>query len=332
MLKWCVMIGLDWSEPMCLVLFYLSLSLFLSVCCFMAPKWKSTSSQNPLHCGASTSDSTPSHIRFRDEKARTDFSENFSRKAFIQNAKSSYRTFPILTFPLSSRVRGWESLCGISITCPSVIIHYFYSNMHGFDYSIPHFFTHIRGTYIVVTLDLLSEVLHVSRVMHPDYLGCNHLKTVSKDELSSLFYETPLSWGDCQNTTWSGFAKGLRFLSMVMTFVLYLLSHYNSITEPRAWFLLSLIKRITIYFLSHFILSLINVYRDTATHDKLIFPSAITWIIRHFFVSYLESDHFPIMCADNTLILHIYIIIRKHYHAYFELIHVFYNWFWNNAK
>ena len=35
---------------------------------------------------------------------------------------------------------------------------------------------------------------------------------------------------------------------------------------------------------------------------------------------------------DNSLILHIYIIIRKHYHTYFELIHAFYSWFWNNAK
>ena len=35
---------------------------------------------------------------------------------------------------------------------------------------------------------------------------------------------------------------------------------------------------------------------------------------------------------DNNLILHIHIIIRKHYHTYFELIHAFYSWFWNNAE
>ena len=38
------------------------------------------------------------------------------------------------------------------------------------------------------------------------------------------------------------------------------------------------------------------------------------------------------MCTDNSLILHIYIIIRNHYHTYFELIHAFYSWFWNNYK
>ena len=30
------------------------------------------------------------------------------------------------------------------------------------------------------------------------------------------------------------------------------------------------------------------------------------------------------MGSDNSLILHIYIIIRKHHHTYFELIHAFY--------
>ena len=69
---------------------------------------------------------------------------------------------------------------------------------------------------------------------------------------------------------------------MVMTFVLHPLSHYNSITEPCAQFLLSLLEHVTIDFPSHFILSFIDVFRNTTTHDKLIFPSAITRILRHF--------------------------------------------------
>ena len=58
---------------------------------------------------------------------------------------------------------------------------------------------------------------------------------------------------------------------MVMTFVLHPLSHYNSITESRAQFLFYLLEHLTIDFPSHFILSLIDVYRDTTTSDKLIF-------------------------------------------------------------
>ena len=65
--------------------------------------------------------------------------------------------------------------------------------MHGFDTSVPHFVTCVRGTHIVVTSDIVSEVLHVPRVAHPDYPSYDRLRTVSKDELSSLFCETPSS-------------------------------------------------------------------------------------------------------------------------------------------
>ena len=86
-------------------------------------------------------------------------------------------------------------------------------------------------------------------------------------------------------------------MNMVMTFVLHPLSHYNSITKPRAQFLLSLLEHLTIDFPSHFILSIINVHLDSASRDKLIFPSVIIRILRHFSVPFLSSDHFSIMCA-----------------------------------
>ena len=75
-------------------------------------------------------------------------------------------------------------------------------------------------------------------------------------------------------------------MNMVMTFFLHPLSYYNSITEPRAQFLLSLLEHLTIDFPSHFIFSIIDVFRDMATRDKLIFPSAITRILRHFSIPF----------------------------------------------
>ena len=87
---------------------------------------------------------------------------------------------------------------------------------------------------------------------------------------------------------------------MVMTFVLHPLSHYNTITEPHIRFLLSLIEGLTVDFPSHFILSLIDVFRDTATRDKLIFPSAIKRLLRHFSVPNPESPHFSFMCAIDA--------------------------------
>ena len=87
---------------------------------------------------------------------------------------------------------------------------------------------------------------------------------------------------------------------MVMIFILHPLSHYNSITEPSARFFLSLLEDLPIDFPSHFIQSLINVYRDMATRDKLIFPSAITQILRHFSISYPVSLHFSMMGDINA--------------------------------
>ena len=86
----------------------------------------------------------------------------------------------------------------------------------------------------------------------------------------------------------------------LMTFLLHPLSHYNSITEPRARFLLSLLEDISINFLSHFILSLIDVYRDMATRNKLIFPSAITRILHHFFIHFAFSPYFSMMGAIDA--------------------------------
>ena len=127
--------------------------------------------------------------------------------------------------------------------------------MHGFDFSVPLFSTHVRGTRIVITPQLVANVLHVPRVKHPNYLGCERLQIVSKDEMISAFCEHPANWGDCQFTPCRPFAKGPRFMNMVMIFVLQPLSHYNSITKPCARFLLSLLEHLTIDFPSHFIIS-----------------------------------------------------------------------------
>ena len=175
--------------------------------------------------------------------------------------------------------------------------------MYGLDSSIPLFHTRVRGTRIVVTPELVFDVLHVPRVEHLDYPSCERLWTVSKDEMTSAFCERPSDWGDRQFTPCSTFAKGPKYMNMVMTFVLHPLSHYNSIIVLRARFLLSLLEHLTINFPLHFILSIIDVYRDTTTRDKLIFPSAITRILCHFFVPFPLSDHFSVICAiDYTTV------------------------------
>ena len=224
-------------------------------------------------------------------------------EVFIWNSKSFCQTSSTLTYPLSFIVgdgshyvtsRSHVHPCwsrSSTLTCMDSIIQYLF------------FVTHVWGTHIVVTSDIVSDVLCVLRVEYPDYPNCDCLKTVSKYELISAFHERPSDWGDRQFTPCMAFPKGPKFLNVVMTFILYLLSHYNSITEPHAWFLLSLLEHFTIDFLSHFILSIINVHKDTVTSDKLIFLSAITRILRQFSVPFPVSDHFHIMCAIDAVLL-----------------------------
>ena len=140
-------------------------------------------------------------------------------------------------------------------------------------------------------------MLQVPRIEFLDYPGCEHLRNISKNELMSAFYERLSAWGERLFTPCQPFAKGPRFMNMVMTFVLHPFSHYNSITEPRARFLLSLLEHLTIDFPSHFILSIIDVHLDSTSRHKLIFSFAIMRILRHFSVPFPSSDHFTVMCA-----------------------------------
>ena len=106
--------------------------------------------------------------------------------------------------------------------------------MHGIDRLAPLFFTRVRGMCIPVTLQLVADVLRVPRIEFLDYPDCERLRTVSRDELMSAFCKRLSTWGELLFTPCQPFAKGPRFMNMVMTFVLHPLSHYNSITEPRA--------------------------------------------------------------------------------------------------
>ena len=163
----------------------------------MAPKCKSTPARNPLHSGASSSSNpSPSNIRFHDDDAFKAFSENFSRRGIHLECQVVLSDFADTDLPSIIHSRGWESLCDASVTCPLVLIQEFYSNMHEIDRSVPLFFTRIQGTRIPITPQLVADVLRVPRIEFPNYLGCERLRTVSRDELTSAFCKCPTTWGE----------------------------------------------------------------------------------------------------------------------------------------
>ena len=156
----------------------------------MAPKRKSIPARNLLHSDASSSSNVaPLSLRFRDDDAYKAFSENFSRQGIHSERQVILSDFADTDLPSVIHSRGWESLCDVLVTCPLVLIQEFYFNMHGIDHSVPLFFTRIRGMRIPVTPQLVANVLHVLRIEFPDYPCCKRLRTVSRDELMSSFYE-----------------------------------------------------------------------------------------------------------------------------------------------
>ena len=189
----------------------------------MAPKQrKSTPARNPL-CGSKSSSSDPSipsHIQFHDKKAKTEFFENFQNCGVQLERQVILSDFSDTTLLDVIRTRGWEPLCEKPVRCPIVFTQEFYSNIHDIDTFVPQFVSTFRGTCIVVTPNIIFEVLHVPTVVHPNYPGCAHLQTVSRDDLISHFCETSSIWGCKLNTPCLGFAKGPKFLNMVMTFTL----------------------------------------------------------------------------------------------------------------
>ena len=104
------------------LLLSLSLSLSLSNSLRMAPKCKSASSQNPLRFEASSSDLTPLHVRFHDEKARQDFLENFSKRGIHLERCVILSNFSNTTLPTVIHSWGWESLCDLPVSCSTMII------------------------------------------------------------------------------------------------------------------------------------------------------------------------------------------------------------------
>ena len=99
--------------------------------------------------------------------------------------------FADINLPSVIHNRGWESLCDVPVTCPLMLIQKFYSNIHGIDCSVPFFFTHVRGMRILITPQLVADVLRVPRIEFPNYPSCERLRTMSRDELMSAFCERP---------------------------------------------------------------------------------------------------------------------------------------------
>ena len=106
-----------------LIVSFFPLSLLFTLVVSMAPKFKSTPSRNLLHSKAfSSSNPTPSHLRFRDDDAHKAFLKNFSRHGIHLECQVILANFANTDLPDVIHSRGWESLCDVPVTCLLVLI------------------------------------------------------------------------------------------------------------------------------------------------------------------------------------------------------------------
>ena len=118
----------------------------------MTPKRKSTPARNPFYSDASSSsDNAPFFLRFRNDDAHKEFTENFSQRGIHSERRVILGHFADTDLPTVIHNWEWESLCDEPVTCLLMLIQEFYSNMHKIDHSVPHFVTRVRGISILVT-------------------------------------------------------------------------------------------------------------------------------------------------------------------------------------
>ena len=147
---WCCL-GLFWWSFLFLPLFLFTLVVSMTL------KRKSTPTRNPFRSGASSSSNpSPSNVRFCDDDASKAFLENFSRRGIHSECQVILSDFANTDLPSVIHSKGWESLCDVPVTCPLVLIPEFYSNMHGIDRLVPFFFTRVWGTRIPITPQLVA--------------------------------------------------------------------------------------------------------------------------------------------------------------------------------
>ena len=150
----CVLVGLDWAEPMMYLLCMSHVNAFsmhmyffshiftienyfetflivsfsiplllVTLVVSMAPKRKSTSVRNPLHFGAfSSSNHAPLSLRFCNNDTCKAFSEEFSRRGIHSEHRVVLGQFADIDLPIVIHSQEWDFLCDEPVTCPLILI------------------------------------------------------------------------------------------------------------------------------------------------------------------------------------------------------------------
>ena len=128
----CVLIGLDWAEPMMQFFLHVICScishayvLLFNILDIFETAWDFSDyhSFSPFRSGASSSsDPSPSTVWLHDDDSFKAFLEKFSRRGIHLERQVVLSDFADTNLPSVIHSKGWESLCDIPVTCPLVLI------------------------------------------------------------------------------------------------------------------------------------------------------------------------------------------------------------------
>ena len=154
-----------------------------------------------------------------------------------------YRFLRHLIIPHIFEQQRWLNLYSIFPPVPAILIPEFYANMFDCNFLEKHFCVSIRGNTFYIDADIIANALEIPHVTKLDYTFEND---PDKDVVLNRFCGYNCLWGNHTNAETVGFTDEVRLLNKIMCANLYPLSHSNTITLERAFFLYALLTNVPI--------------------------------------------------------------------------------------
>ena len=175
--------------------------------------------------------------------------------------------------------RHWISLCEVSDPPLAALIREFYSNLSVYSEVVgSHYLTSwIRVQEFTISKKIVSKALGVPLVRKPSFL---YTKFPSIDDIKSLLYSRPVSWGTELRINSCEFTKLNSLYLRISYHNIYLISQVHIVPINRCVFLYALVTDASMCFASLFIQTIVDISRSKSKGQKLFFPMYIYRIFK----------------------------------------------------
>ena len=152
----------------------------------------------------------------------------------------------------------------------AALIREFYSNLSVYSEVVgSHYLTSwIRVQEFTISKKIVSKALGVPLVRKPSYL---YTKFPSIDDIKSLLYSRPVSWGTELRINSCEFTKLNSLYLRISYHNIYLISQVHIVPINRCVFLYALVTDASMCFASLFIQTIVDISRSKSKGQKLFF-------------------------------------------------------------